>query len=305
MGFFDAFKKKECSICGGEIGLLGNRKLEDGNMCKTCAAKLSPWFSERRSSTVAEIQEQLAYREENKAKVAAFRTTRTLGESTKVLLDEDAGKFMVTSARNLADANPDVLDFGDVTGCTLDIDEHRTEIQYRDSQGNRQSFNPKRYAYSYDFYIVIHVNNPYFNEIRFKLNRSTVDNDAETLLEGPNAMSGTKTAGRPANGARPMPGGARPNRPGGARPGMAGRPPMGGGVRTSNADEVRASVEYRQYEQMGNEIREALLQVRQDARDSAAAAAAPKLAVTCPWCGATTTPDASGCCEYCGGSLNG
>lgn len=305
MGFFDAFKKKECSICGGEIGLLGNRKLEDGNMCKTCAAKLSPWFSERRSSTVAEIQEQLAYREENKAKVAAFRTTRTLGESTKVLLDEDAGKFMVTSARNLADANPDVLDFGDVTGCTLDIDEHRTEIQYRDSQGNRQSFNPKRYAYSYDFYIVIHVNNPYFNEIRFKLNRSTVDNDAETLLEGPNAMSGTKTAGRPANGARPMPGGARPNMPGGARPGMAGRPPMGGGVRTSNADEVRASVEYRQYEQMGNEIREALLQVRQDARDSAAAAAAPKLAVTCPWCGATTTPDASGCCEYCGGSLNG
>ena len=305
MGFFDAFKKKECSICGGEIGLLGNRKLEDGNMCKTCAAKLSPWFSERRSSTVAEIQEQLAYREENKAKVAAFRTTRTLGESTKVLLDEDAGKFMVTSARNLADANPDVLDFGDVTGCTLDIDEHRTEIQYRDSQGNRQSFNPKRYAYSYDFYIVIHVNNPYFNEIRFKLNRSTVDNDAETLLEGPNAMSGTKTAGRPANGARPMPGGARPNMPGGARPGMAGRPPMGGGVRTSNADEVRASVEYRQYEQMGNEIREALLQVRQDARDSAVAAAAPKLAVTCPWCGATTTPDASGCCEYCGGSLNG
>ena len=305
MGFFDAFKKKECSICGGEIGLLGNRKLEDGNMCKTCAAKLSPWFSERRSSTVAEIQEQLAYREENKAKVAAFRTTRTLGESTKVLLNEDAGKFMVTSARNLADANPDVLDFGDVTGCTLDIDEHRTEIQYRDSQGNRQSFNPKRYAYSYDFYIVIHVNNPYFNEIRFKLNRSTVDNDAETLLEGPNAMSGTKTAGRPANGARPMPGGARPNMPGGARPGMAGRPPMGGGVRTSNADEVRASVEYRQYEQMGNEIREALLQVRQDARDSAAAAAAPKLAVTCPWCGATTTPDASGCCEYCGGSLNG
>ena len=34
MGFFDVFKKKECDICGGEIGLLGNRKLEDGNLCK-------------------------------------------------------------------------------------------------------------------------------------------------------------------------------------------------------------------------------------------------------------------------------
>ena len=291
MGLFDAFKKKECSICGGEIGLLGNRKLEDGNMCKACASKLSPWFSDRRNSTVAEINEQLAYREENRARVAAFRTTRTLGENPKVLLDEDAGKFMVTSARNLAEANPDVLDFADVTGCDLDIDEDRTEIEYKDKDGNRQSFNPKRYAYSYDFYIVIHVNNPYFNEIRFRLNHSRVDNDQETLLDGPNAMPRSKTVGRPA------PGGFRPM-PGGARPGMAG------GL-TSNAAEVRASVEYRQYEQMGKEIRQALLQVRRDVRANAAAAAAPKQAVTCPWCGATTTPDASGCCEYCGGSVKG
>ena len=64
--FGKLFEKKVCAICGGEIGLFGNRKLEDGNMCKKCAEQLSPWFSERRSSTVAEIEEQLAYREENK-----------------------------------------------------------------------------------------------------------------------------------------------------------------------------------------------------------------------------------------------
>ena len=58
MGLFGKlFEKKVCSICNGDIGLLGNRKLEDGNMCKTCAAKLSPWFSDRRNSTVAEIEE--------------------------------------------------------------------------------------------------------------------------------------------------------------------------------------------------------------------------------------------------------
>ena len=273
MGLFGKlFEKKECSICGGEIGLLGNRKLEDGNMCKSCAAKLSPWFSDRRQSTVEEIRQQLIYREANQAKVAAFHVTRTLGERTKVLLDEDAGLFMVTAARNLEEANPDVLAFSDVTGCELDIDESKTEIEYRDQDGERQSFNPKRYAYSYDFYLVIHVNHPYFNEIRFQLNSKTVDNDAETLLEGPNS--------------RPMRG-------------------MRGGSMTSNAAEVRASVDYRQYEEMGREIREALLQVRQQARAEAAAAAAPKAAMTCPYCGATTTPDASGCCEYCGGALNG
>ena len=287
MGFFGKlFDKKECSICGGEIGLLGNRKLEDGNMCKSCAAKLSPWFSDRRQSTVAEINDQLAYRENNQEKVAAFRITRTLGENMKVLLDEDAGLFMVTAARNLADANPDVLAFSDVTGCKLDIDEDKTEIEYKDAEGKRQSFNPKRYAYSYDFYIVINVNNPYFNEIRFKLNSSSVDNDAETLLDEPDAV--------------------RPPR-GNVRPGMGAQVPVGamrGNSLISNAMEVRSSVEYRKYEEMGKEIQDALLQVRQQVRDEAIAAAAPKASVTCPFCGAATTPDARGCCEFCGCAIN-
>ena len=52
MGLFD---KKYCDICGEKIGLLGNRKLEDGNLCKNCAAKLSPFFSERLTDTYEKI----------------------------------------------------------------------------------------------------------------------------------------------------------------------------------------------------------------------------------------------------------
>ena len=34
MGLFGKiFEKKICDICGGEIGMLGNRKLDDVNMC--------------------------------------------------------------------------------------------------------------------------------------------------------------------------------------------------------------------------------------------------------------------------------
>lgn len=176
MAFFDKlFKKKICSICGGEIGLLGNRKLEDGNLCKECAAKLSPWFSDRRSSTAEEIARQLEYREENKSAVAAFHTTRVLGESTRILLDEDACKFMVTDERNLTKANPDVLDFSQVTGCELDIEEDRREAETEDANGNSVSYNPPRYYYSYDFQIMIRVNHPYFDEISFRLNDSSVD----------------------------------------------------------------------------------------------------------------------------------
>ena len=108
MGLFSKlFEKKTCDLCGGEIGLLGNRKLEDGNMCKHCAKKLSPWFDERRHSTVAQINDQLAYREENKAKVAAFNVTRVIGEGCCVYLDEDAGNFLVSyqSERAWAEEN--------------------------------------------------------------------------------------------------------------------------------------------------------------------------------------------------------
>ena len=66
MGLFDAFKKKDCEICGKEVGLFGYKKLEDGEICKDCVKLLSPWFDDRRHSTVEQIKAQLAYREENK-----------------------------------------------------------------------------------------------------------------------------------------------------------------------------------------------------------------------------------------------
>lgn len=254
MGFFSKlFDKKECAICGKEIGMFGNRKLEDGNMCKDCAAKLSPWFSERRSSTVAEIEEQLAYREENKKAVEAFNVTLSLGTGMKVLMDENAGKFMVTRERNFKNANPDVLDFSQVTGCQLDIEEHRTEETREDKEGNEISYQPPRYYYSYDFHMVIRVNHPYFDEISFNLNSSDVEINPDR---------GTSV---------------RPN------------PQM-------NPD-------YREYEEMGKEIKEILTQARRQVREEAKAAAAPKTAMTCPCCGATTIPDANGCCEYCGGAI--
>ena len=89
MGLFD---KKYCDICGAKIGLLGNRKLENGNLCKDCARKLSPFFSERRSSTVEEIRQQLEYREQNKQVVAAFNPTKVISADMTLYIDEDKGQ---------------------------------------------------------------------------------------------------------------------------------------------------------------------------------------------------------------------
>ena len=183
MGFFGKlFEKKVCDICGGEIGLLGNKKLEDGNCCKNCANKLSPWFDERRHSTIDQIKQQLAYREENQRKVAAFRPDRTYGESTvlKVQLDNGVPAYFVVSKTNdHVGENADLLSFSQVTSFTIDVDDSYRELKRRNNEGEMVSYVPPRYEYSYNFYAVIRVNHPYFDDIRFRLNRNTIN--LETL----------------------------------------------------------------------------------------------------------------------------
>lgn len=254
MGLFD---KKYCDFCGEKIGMLGNRKLEDGNMCKNCASKLSPFFSDRKHSTVAEIREQLDYREANKDYVANFKTTRTLGNVTKVLLDESAGLFMVTSARNITEANPDVMKFTDVTGCVVDVTCHRDEekrtVKDSDGRTHYESYNPPRYKFGYDFQVRISVNNPYFDTISFQLNRSriTINN--------------------------------------------------GAGFQEPSLAMLKGNQEYAECDRMGQQIVDALTKIQEQVREERNT---PRVAVTCPWCGATTMPDAKGCCEYCGGALS-
>ena len=182
MGLFD---KKYCDFCGNKIGLLGNKKLEDANMCKDCASKLSPWFSDRRHSFKADIEKQLAYREENKSAVASFSATRTLGTtSTKLLIDDNAKKFMVTSAKDIREANPDVLDFSQARGCDLDVKEHRVEIRRTDSNGKSVSYNPPRYKYSYDFHAIIRVDHPFIDEMRFALSNGNIEVGEQPMNPG-------------------------------------------------------------------------------------------------------------------------
>ncbi len=173
------FSKKTCDLCGGEIGLLGNRKLEDGNCCKKCAGKLSPWFDERRHSTIQDIREQLAYREQNEAEAANFRLSRSFGSGSKQLfLDEAAGKFCVCTKNELDNGNPDIVSISDITRNELTTSEYKTEITYKDKEGKTASYNPKRYSYSYDFFYELQVNHPYFDKMRFQINDKRVEQRA-------------------------------------------------------------------------------------------------------------------------------
>ena len=178
MGLFDVFKKKDCEICGKEVGMFGYKKLEDGEICKDCLKLLSPWFDDRRHSTVEQIKAQIAYREQNRAALDGFRPTVAYGEGYTLraeLVNGVPARFVVERTDDYREENADLIEFKDVTSFTIDVRESDRELKRRNSEGEMVSYIPPRYEYSYDFYADIHVNHPYFDHIRFEINRSTVN----------------------------------------------------------------------------------------------------------------------------------
>ncbi|MBR5125521.1 MAG: DUF4428 domain-containing protein [Oscillospiraceae bacterium] len=178
MGLFDIFKKKDCEICGKEVGMLGYKKLKDGEICKDCVKLLSPWFEDRRESTVEQIREQLAYREQNAKNLEGFTVSRTIGESGKIHIEEVNGvptRFFVTRYNETIDSNPDIISFRDVISSVTDIHVRDEEMKQKDSEGKMVSYNPPRFKHHYDFRIKMEIrNNPYFDHISFTVNRSVV-----------------------------------------------------------------------------------------------------------------------------------
>lgn len=168
------FDKKTCDFCGKKIGLLGNRKLNDGDMCKDCAKGISPYLKGRKQFSVADMKEHLDYRQENKRKLERFSPTRTMGSYYKLYIDDNSGQWLISRLARYKDDNPDILTFDQVTGCTVTVDEDRDEIKRKLPDGKEESYTPPRYQYSYDFRVEINVNSPWFSEISFKVNNSSI-----------------------------------------------------------------------------------------------------------------------------------
>ncbi len=168
MGLFD---KKFCAICGDKIGLLGNHKAADGNVCGKCAGKLSPFFTGMSSSTIQQVKEQLAYRENNRQQLNVFSPTKVMGHDTKVYVDANHNCFVVSKRSDYKSANADIINFSTVIGVTSEVKEHKTELFRKDAEGHNQPFNPRKYKYAYEIDVIISLNFPYFNKIKFEVTK--------------------------------------------------------------------------------------------------------------------------------------
>lgn len=84
MGLID---EAYCGICGEKTDFPDSLQLKDGSLCKSCAAKLSPRFSWRYTSTVEEIRDHLVYRAENAKAMESLHADLVFGDAEKIYLD--------------------------------------------------------------------------------------------------------------------------------------------------------------------------------------------------------------------------
>ena len=169
MGLFDKLsEKKTCDICGNNLGPEANIPLKDGVLCGKCARKLSPFSENISHNSIADIQNQLAYRKANKDKVVRFTTTRVLGSETKIYLDENSHQFFVSSSPFWKETNPDILDFSQIIGFDVEVRETKTEF-YQTNQTKEQSFSQPSQQTNYEIYLSLRIDSPYFKEITFKV----------------------------------------------------------------------------------------------------------------------------------------
>ena len=224
MGLFD---KKICDICGEKIGLLGNRKLDDGNLCKDCAKKLSPWFEERRHSTVEDIKRQLEYREKNKKAVMDFCITRQINtRNYNVFIDDNKGNFTV--ARKLdVNENPDIVPLSAIVQCRVDVDQQQHEETYT-KDGENVSYQPPVYKYEFDYTMRIKVRTQWFDDMDFRLNTFSISSDKRRELMEVEQTAYQIIAALTPNAAGMQSGMPGMNMNGGMQPGMPGMNMNGG-----------------------------------------------------------------------------
>ena len=167
MGFLKKlFEKKDCEICGGEIGLLGNTKLADGDMCKDCKEKLSPLFRVKKETTVSDIVQQIAYREENKKALEVFSPDEEFGNSEMLFVDTAAKKFAFAANGDWKGSEADILDFAQVTRVETDIEEYTDSTsESHDEEYDGTDENETVNVSVSNFHVVLHVDSPYFESI--------------------------------------------------------------------------------------------------------------------------------------------
>ena len=103
-------------------------------------------------------------------------------------------RFFVTCRSDYKAENPDIISFKDVASCVTDIQVRDEEIKEKNAEGQMVSCNPRRFKHHHDFFIKMEIrNNPYFDDIKFRINGSCIT--LETVGDIGGGFGGAALAG--------------------------------------------------------------------------------------------------------------
>ena len=89
---------------------------------------MSPWFEDRRHSTVEDIKRQLEYREKNKKAVMDFCITRQINtRNFNVFIDDNKGGILLLHGSWMSMKNPDIVPLSAVVQCRVDVERQQNE----------------------------------------------------------------------------------------------------------------------------------------------------------------------------------
>ena len=181
------FHKENCCLCGGKTGLL-DKKCQSGKVCKECAKKVSPWFSDWKNADKLLLETHLSVRKADVVMAKTGHFDKVFGEFGVILIDEAAKKFIafpdtskglfgsqrkVRSLDDVIDLGPDVINFDAVTDFEIDITE-MTHEEKRTENGQQVSYFPPRFVYMETFTLRLQLNYPFFKSMNIQLNDGAV-----------------------------------------------------------------------------------------------------------------------------------
>ena len=181
------FKKEACVLCGGKTGLL-DKKCLDGKVCKDCASKTSPWFSDWKNTGKLVLESHIAIREADRSLAGTGHYNKVFGEFGVILIDEAARKFIafpdtssglfgsqrkVKSMEDVIDLGPDIIKFEQVVDFEIDITETSRE-EKRTVDGQLVSYDPPHILYMESFTLRLKLDYPFFKSMNIQLNDGAV-----------------------------------------------------------------------------------------------------------------------------------
>ncbi len=145
--------QRTCSVCGNKLTRYGSKILKDGIICRNCAKLASEWLdnADYAEKTVEQIREHLAYRQNNKEKLAGFKGNKAVEGKYTLYIDDESKDFLISKRADYVKDNADIFNINDISKIQIE------KRKYLNRDGS-------------DIYLHLLVRHPEFTDVKFQVN---------------------------------------------------------------------------------------------------------------------------------------